>query len=169
MTKRFDRPKLHVQTWCAMDHKDFQQVGNFSYEELFQTMRALGFPYPRAEQLFKRMVFNLVARNCDDHTKNFAFTVDKTGKWDLSPAYDICHAYRPSSIWVSRQSLSINGKREQINRNDLRTIAKQMNIKKPDQLIDEVQGSVYNWKNYAKQVNVGKKLTNAIQSTLLKV
>ena len=169
MTKRFDRPKLHVQTWCAMDHKDFQQVGNFSYEELFQTMRTLGLPYPRAEQLFKRMVFNLVARNCDDHTKNFAFTMDKTGQWDLSPAYDVCHAYRPSSIWVSRQSLSINGKRENINRNDLLTVAKQMNIKKSDQLIDEVQHSVNNWKNYAKQVGVGKKLTDAIQSTLLKM
>ena len=169
MTKRFDRPKLHVQTWCAMDHKDFQQVGNFSYEELFQTMRTLGLPYPRAEQLFKRMVFNLVARNCDDHTKNFAFTMDKNGKWDLSPAYDVCHAYRPSSIWVSRQSLSINGKRENINRNDLLTVAKQMNIKKSDQLIDEVQHSVNNWKNYAKQVGVGKKLTDAIQSTLLKM
>lgn len=172
MTKRFDRlgiEKIHVQTWCALEHKDFQQVGNFSYEELFQTMRGLGLPYPRAEQLFKRMVFNVIARNCDDHTKNFAFIMDKTGAWDLSPAYDVCHAYRPSSIWVSRQSLSINGKREQINRNDLLTLAKQMNIKKPNALINEVQQSVNNWKNYAKQVGVEKKLTDAIQVTLLKL
>ncbi len=173
MTKRFDRlaekEKLHVQTWCAIDHKDFQQVGSFSYEELFQTMRILGLPYPRAEQLFKRMAFNLIARNCDDHTKNFAFTMDKMGRWDLSPAYDVCHAYRPSSIWVSRQSLSINGKRESITRNDLLEVAKQMNIKNPNQLIDEVQHCVNNWKTYAKKVGVGQKLTEAIQATLLKL
>jgi serine/threonine-protein kinase HipA len=158
-----------VQTWCAMDHKDFQQVGHYSYEELFQVMRALGFPYQRAEQLFKRMVFNVIARNCDDHTKNFAFTMDKSGEWDLSPAYDVCHAYRPSSIWVSRQSLSVNGKREQINRNDFLNVAEQMNIKKPNELINKVQQSVANWKKYAKEVGVGRKLTDAIQSTLLKV
>ncbi len=169
MTKRFDRPKLHVQTWCAIDHKDFQQVGDFSYEELFQTMRTLNLSYPRAEQLFKRMAFNVIARNCDDHTKNFAFIMDKSGKWDLSPAYDVCHAYRPSSIWVSRQSLSINGKREQINRNDLLAIAKQMNIKKPNELINEVQESINNWQKYAKQVGVSRKLTAAIQGTLLKL
>ncbi|MEJ5995076.1 type II toxin-antitoxin system HipA family toxin [Pedobacter sp. Du54] len=173
MTKRFDRidgkEKLHVQTWCAMEHKDFQNVGDYSYEELFQTMRALGFPYPRAEQLFRRMVFNVMARNCDDHTKNFAFTMDKSGLWDLSPAYDICHAYRPSSIWVSRQSLSINGKREHFNRKDLLILAEQMNIKKPNQLIEEVQESVNNWKKHAKEADVGKKLTAAIQKTLLKL
>ncbi len=172
MTKRFDRQageKLHVQTWCAMDHKDFQQVGNFSYEELFQTMRTLGLAYPRAEQLYRRMIFNVIARNCDDHTKNFAFTMDKTGLWDLSPAYDICHAYRPSSIWVSKQSLSVNGKREQINRNDLVFLANQMNIKKPNELINEVQDSVKNWKRYAKEVGVEKKLTDAIQATLIDI
>lgn len=173
MTKRFDRihekEKIHAQTWCAIDHKDFQQVGDFSYEELFQTMRILGLPYQRAEQLFKRMVFNVVARNCDDHTKNFAFTMDKSGRWDLSPAYDICHAYRPSSIWVSRQSLSINGKREHINRNDIRILAEQMNIKKPNELIEEVTQSVNNWNKFAKQVEVDKKLTVAIQKTLLKL
>ncbi|RYE57785.1 MAG: type II toxin-antitoxin system HipA family toxin [Sphingobacteriales bacterium] len=173
MTKRFDRiegkEKIHVQTWCALDHKDFQQVGDFSYEELFQTMRALGLPYQRAEQLFRRMVFNIVARNCDDHSKNFAFTMDKNGTWDLSPAYDVCHAYRPSSIWVSRQSLSVNGKRDDINRSDFLGLAEKMNIKKPNQLIEEVQESVTNWKKYAKAAGVGRKLTEAIQKTLLKV
>jgi len=173
MTKRFDRlggkEKLHVQTWCAMDHKDFQQVGDFSYEQLFQTLRTLGLPYPRAEQLFKRMVLNLISRNCDDHTKNFAFTMNKSGEWDLSPAYDVCHAYRPSSIWVSRQSLSINGKREGINRNDLLAVANQMNIKKPNLLIDEIQHTVNNWSTYAQQVGVSEQLHKAIQATLLKI
>ncbi|MCY1523569.1 hypothetical protein D9M68_584730 [compost metagenome] len=171
MTRRFDRlpgkEKLHVQTWCALDHKDFQQIGSFSYEELFQTMRALSLPYPQAEQLFRRMTFNLLARNCDDHTKNFAFTMDKSGTWNLSPAYDICHAYRPGSIWVSRQSLSINGKREQINRSDLLEVARKMNIKRADPLINEIQGVIGQWKRYAKQVGVSSRLSEAIHQTLI--
>jgi len=173
MTRRFDRiengDKLHVQTWCAMSHLDFQNVGAYSYEELFQTMRSLGLPYPQAEQLFRRMAFNVIARNCDDHTKNFAFTMDRKGEWALSPAYDICHAYRPGSIWVSQQSLSVNGKREGINRADLLAVAKQMNIKKADGLIAEVQGVVDNWMKYASDTKVEKELAKAIAATLLKI
>jgi len=173
MTRRFDRiengDKLHVQTWCAMSHLDFQNVGAYSYEELFQTMRSLGLPYPQAEQLFRRMAFNVIARNCDDHTKNFAFTMDKKGEWELSPAYDICHAYRPGSIWVSQQSLSVNGKREGIDRADLMAVAKQMNIKKADGLVTEVQGVVDNWMKYASDTKVEKELSKAIAATLLKV
>lgn len=171
MTRRFDRingkDKLHVQSWCAMAHHDFMQVGTFSYEELFQTMRALGLLYPQAEELYRRMVFNLIARNCDDHTKNFAFTMDQNGTWQLSPAYDVCHAYRPGSIWVSQQSLSINGKREGITNADLLEVARQMNIKKADQIITEVQTVVNNWLIYAEMSKVKEKLANAIKETLL--
>jgi serine/threonine-protein kinase HipA len=173
MTKRFDRigngEKLHVQTWCAMSHLDFQNVGAYSYEELFQTMRLLGLPYPQAEQLFRRMAFNVIARNCDDHTKNFAFTMDKTGEWKLSPAYDVCHAYRPGSIWVSQQSLSVNGKRDGITRADLLNVAKQMNIKKADSIITEVQNVIDDWLKYAMQAGVEDQLRQAIKDTLLKV
>lgn len=101
-----------------MEHLDFNNVGLYSYEQLFQTMRALRLPYTQAEQLFRRMVFNVLARNCDDHTKNFAFIMDEAGQWSLSPAYDVCHAFRPGSIWVSSQSLMLNGKREGIERSD---------------------------------------------------
>ncbi|RZM02437.1 MAG: type II toxin-antitoxin system HipA family toxin, partial [Pedobacter sp.] len=171
MTKRFDRignaEKLHVQTWCAMSHLDFQNVGAYSYEELFQTMRLLGLPYPQAEQLFRRMAFNVIARNCDDHTKNFGFTMDKSGEWRLSPAYDVCHAYRPGSIWVSQQSLSVNGKRDGINRDDLLHVAKQMNIKKADAIIAEVQQVVNNWQSFADETGVEEELQQAIGSTLL--
>ena len=173
MTKRFDRAqsgqKLHVQTWCALSHLDFQNVGVYSYEQLFQTMRLLGLPYPQAEQLFRRMAFNVISRNCDDHTKNFAFTMDKTGEWKLSPAYDICHAYRPGSIWVSQQSLSVNGKRDGISRADLLNVAKQMNIKKADSIVTEVQEVVNNWSKYAKETGVESDLTKAIKGTLLKL
>ncbi|HBL74985.1 MAG: toxin HipA [Bacteroidetes bacterium GWF2_42_66] len=171
MTRRFDRDddgnKIHMQSFCAMRHFDFTMVGYFAYEQLFETMRMLGLPYPEAEQMFSRMVFNVLARNCDDHTKNFAFLMDKTSKWKLSPAFDICHAYRPDSPWVSSQSLTINGKRDNINADDLLSVGKQMNIKKGKQIIARVTESVTNWNNYADEVKVDTKLRDAINKTLL--
>ncbi len=171
MTKRFDRipdqGKLHVQSFCGMQHVDFTEINAYSYEQLFQTMRMLRLSYPEAEQLFRRMVFNVLARNCDDHTKNFAFTMNQSGEWHLSPAYDICHAYRPGSPWVSRQSLSVNGQRDQISTQDLLAVAKSMNIKKPTQIVDEVKTQVSRWEYYAEEQQVPTPLLKAIQSTLL--
>ena len=171
MTKRFDRiegnEKLHLQSFCALRHFDFNNVGYYSYEQLFETMRILGLPFPEAEQLFRRMVFNVVARNCDDHTKNFAFLMDNTGKWKSSPAFDVCHAYRPGSSWVSQQSLTVNGKRQNIKQEDFMAVAKQMNIKKAKSIIEEVKNSVSNWKKYADEVQVQKKLRDVIYQTLL--
>ncbi|HQR93979.1 MAG: toxin HipA [Bacteroidetes bacterium 24-39-8] len=171
MTKRFDRipdqGKLHVQSFCGMQHVDFTEISAYSYEQLFQTMRMLRLSYPEAEQLFRRMVFNVLARNCDDHTKNFAFTMNQSGQWHLSPAYDICHAYRPGSPWVSRQSLSVNGQRDQISHQDLLAVAKSMNIKKPAQIVDEVKTQVSRWEYYAEEQQVPTPLLKAIQSTLL--
>ena len=172
MTKRFDRQpagKVHVQTWCALTHRDFQDINAYSYEELFQTMRSLGLPYPQAEQLFRRMVFNVIARNCDDHTKNFAFTMNKNGQWSLSPAYDICHAYRPGSPWVSRHCLSINGKREDITKEDFRVLAKSMNIKKADVILGQIIAVVGEWSTYADKAAVTPELKAAIQQTLLRL
>lgn len=172
MTKRFDREKgsikHHIQTFCAMQHYDFNEVRSYSYEQLFQTMRMLRLPYPDAEQMFRRMVFNVIARNCDDHTKNFAFRL-KQGEdlWELAPAYDICHAYRPDSIWVSQHALSINGKRIGIKKDDLLTFAKAMNIKKPEKIISEINNKIQNWNSYADQVNVNIKLRDSIKETLL--
>jgi serine/threonine-protein kinase HipA len=171
MTKRFDREKgsikHHIQTFCAMQHYDFNEVRSYSYEQLFQTMRLLRLPYPDAEQMYRRMVFNVIARNCDDHTKNFAFRLKEGGNWELSPAYDICHAYRPDSIWVSQHALSINGKRKGIEKDDLITFAKAMNIKKPTKIISEINTKVQNWNSYADEVNVNKKQRDSIRETLL--
>jgi len=171
MTRRFDRDpdegRIHVQSFCALQHNDFNDVKSYSYEQLFETMRLLGLPYPQAEQLFRRMVFNVISRNCDDHTKNFAFLMDKSGLWKLSPAFDVCHSYRPESTWVSQQSLSVNGKRKGITKDDFLSVAKQMNIKRASAIIDHINNVVRNWKNYAGQVNVSPELTNAIQSTLI--
>lgn len=171
MTKRFDREsnsiKHHIQTFCAMQHFDFNEVGGYSYEQLFQTMRILRLPYPDAEQMYRRMVFNVISRNCDDHTKNFAFRLKEGGNWELAPAYDICHAYRPDSIWVSQHALSINGKRIGIEKDDLISFAKAMNIKKSENIISEINTKVQHWNDYAEEVNVNAKLRDSIKGTLL--
>jgi len=171
MTKRFDRVhgegKIHVQSFCAIAHYDFNEITSYSYEQLFETMRSMLLPYTDAEQLYRRMVFNVMARNCDDHTKNFSFLMDKTGKWKLAPAFDVCHAYRPGSSWVSQHSMSINGKRQNINRDDLLQVAHKMNIKKADTIIDKVHNAVSKWNNFATITNVNKDLIEAIGKTLL--
>ncbi len=127
----------------------------------------LGLPYPQAEQLFRRMVLNVIARNCDDHTKNFAFLMDKTGIWSLSPAFDVCHSYRPGSAWVTQQSLSVNGKRQGITRDDLLSVAKQMNIRKGNNIVNQINAVVNNWPQYAEATSVDSKLRDAISSTLI--
>ena len=173
MTKRFDRlngkDKVHVQSFCALRHYDFMDIDLYSYEDLFETMRLLVLPYPQAEQLFRRMVFNVMARNCDDHTKNFAFTMDQSGEWSLSPAFDVCHAYRPSSTWVSQHCLSVNGKRKHIEREDLLEVAKKMNIKGATELIDQVDQVIGKWNDYADEQKVEPALRKAIGRTLLRL
>lgn len=170
MTKRFDREnnqKHHVQTFCAIRHFDFNDVGSFSYEQLFETMRMLRLPYTDAEQMFRRMAFNIIARNCDDHTKNFSFLLKKGENWKLSPAYDVCHAYRPGSIWVSQHALSLNGKRQNHTKEDLIKFAEKINVKKPKQIIDEINSVVSNWMKYAKKHEVNSQKAKAIQETLV--
>jgi serine/threonine-protein kinase HipA len=170
MTKRFDRShsedKIHVQSFCAIAHYDFNEITSFSYEQLFETMRSLFLPYTAAEQLYRRMVFNVLAKNCDDHTKNFSFIMDQSGKWALAPAYDICYAYRPGSTWVSQHTLSINGKRQHITQHDLLEVARKMNIKKPNTIIDEVQHALIQWQTFAAQTKVNKDLAAFIGKQL---
>ncbi len=171
MTKRFDREgsdiKHHVQTFCALKHFDYNLVNSFSYEQLFQCMRELRLTYADAEQMFRRMVFNVIARNCDDHTKNFAFLMKQDGKWQMAPAYDLCHAFRPGSEWVSQHALSINGKRTGITKADLMVIGKSIRCKKSAHIIDEINDVVKQWKNFANEVNVKPDLRDEISKTLL--
>jgi serine/threonine-protein kinase HipA len=108
----------------------------------------------------------VMGRNCDDHAKNFAFTMDKTGQWALAPAFDVCHAYRPGSDWVSQHALSINGKRTNIQKSDLLSVAHQMNVKKAKSIIPEIAEVISNWDKYAEKVGVEKKLQAAIGKTL---
>lgn len=170
MTKRFDRigsQKLHLQTLCAVAHFDYNDPTLYSYEQAFQTMRSLMLPYTDAEQLYRRMVFNVVARNQDDHTKNFSFLMDETGRWRLAPAYDIAYAFDPANRWLAVHQLSVNGKRADINRQDLLTVAHNMNIKKPADIIDEVVGAVAAWPEFAKEAIVSRNRIAAIAKTHL--
>lgn len=173
MTKRYDREggniRHHVQTWCGMSHYDFNDMNSYSYEQLFQTMRALGLDYQEAEQMFRRMVFNVLARNCDDHTKNFSFRLKQDEQWTLAPAYDICHAYDPKSIWVSQHALSINGKRKNQTLNDFLVVGNSMSIKKAKSIVKEINEKVQNWKAYADEVFVDPKKCDAIAQTHIKI
>ncbi len=153
MTRRFDRQngeKIHMQTLCGLAHYDFRQLRMYSYEQAFQVMRRLRLPYSDAEEFFRRMVFNVVARNQDDHTKNISFLMDKTGTWHLSPAYDMSWAYNPSGEWTSVHQMSINNKWDDITREDLLKVAYEMNIKKASKIIDQVVDAVAQWSSLAK-------------------
>lgn len=170
MTKRFDRignEKLHMQTLCALAHFDYNYSSAYSYEQAFQIMRELKLPYSEMEQLLRRMIFNIVSRNQDDHTKNISFLMDKNGAWSLSPAYDITYAYDPSNKWMKAHQMSVNGKRTEINRNDILQLAKNMNLKKAKNIIDEVIESVSKWNQFAKKAELPNSQIKGIGKTLL--
>lgn len=169
MTKRFDREgntKHHIQTLCAIQHFKYTELFAYSYEQVFQTMRSLRLTYPEAEQMFRRMVFNVLATNFDDHTKNFSFRLKKGERWELSPAYDICFSYDPTNIWVNQQTLSINGKRSGILKEDFMTIAKSNNIKKGEAIIDEINNTVCKWEYFAGKAVIDEKHFKYIQNNL---
>jgi serine/threonine-protein kinase HipA len=149
MTRRFDRinknEKLHTQTLCGLAHYDYKMLHAYSYEQVFQVMRLLHLSYIQAEQMFRRMVFNVIARNQDDHTKNISFLMNKSGTWKLSPAYDVSWAYNPAGEWTSRHQMSINNKWDEITRADLLKVAINMHIKQANECIDEICEAVSAW------------------------
>lgn len=151
-----------MQSLCAIAYFDFNDPGVYSYEQAFQIMRELRLPYSDTEQQFRRMVFNVVARNQGDHTKNITFLMDKNGKWRLSPAYDVIYAYNPAGEWTSRHQMSINGKRDNFFKEDLISVGKEMNIKSGDRIIDEIVEVVSGWPNCAKDAGVGASQIKSI-------
>lgn len=167
MTRRFDRPggkeKLHVQSLCGMAHFDFNARGAYSYEQAFQVMRELRLPYADAEQQYRRMVFNVMARNQDDHTKNIAFIMDKAGQWRLSPAFDVTYSHNPRGFWTHQHQMSLHGKRDHFELKDLLQVAGEMNIKTGGQIIEHVQDAVSQWPRYAKEAQVEAKQWQEIQ------
>ena len=170
MTKRFDSEntkKIHMQTLCAIAHFDYNDPTSYSYEQAFQTMRQLKLPYIEMEELYRRMVFNVIARNQDDHTKNISFLMDENGKWKLSQAYDMTYDLDPKSKWMHAHQMSINGKRENITRSDLQQIAKTMNIKKPVEIIEQVKESLSKWGKLANESEITPEQAKAIKQTFL--
>ncbi len=170
LTKRFDRvngEKVHMQTLCGIAHFDYRLLRTYSYELAFNVMRALRLTYKEAQEMFRRIVFNVVIRNQDDHTKNISFLMDKNGKWRLSPAYDMGYAFNPDGEWTSMHQMSVNGKFNNINRDDLMECAAKNSIKNAAQIIDEVCNAASKWPDIAKECAVPQKMTEAVKQNFL--
>jgi serine/threonine-protein kinase HipA len=170
LTKRFDRrnrKKVHMQTLCGMAHFDYRLHRAYSYEQAFNVMRALRLPYSAAKEMFRRMVFNVVVRNQDDHTKNISFLMEEDGVWRLSPAYDMGYAYNPNGGWTATHQMSINDKFDDITRHDLLEFALQNNIKDAETVIDEVIEKTSLWPKMAQECDVPSKIIESIASNML--
>ena len=160
MSRRFDRlaggEKLHMQSLGALAHFDFNLAGAYSYEQALQVMRALDLPMASIEQQFRRMTFNIVARNQDDHVKNIAFLMDKQGRWSLSPAFDVTYSYNPEGLWTATHQMSMNGKRDDFTLEDFRTCAKFASMKRgrAEAILDDVIAAVKRWPEFAEQAKV---------------
>lgn len=153
MTRRFDRQngaKQHIQTLCAMQHLDFKQRSTHDYNQYFQAIRALRLPESALEEGFRRMVFNVLAANCDDHTKNLSFLMDESGQWRLSPAYDVTHAYNPKGEWTYQHLMSVNGKFQGITRADLEAVGDRFLIPGYRRIITTVVEAVRRWPGFAE-------------------
>lgn len=165
LTKRFDRKdgkKVHMQTLCGIAHYDFRALRAYSYEQAFNVMRALHLPYSAAEEMFRRMVFNVVVRNQDDHTKNISFLMNEDGVWHLSPAYDMGYAYNPNGGWTQMHQMSINNKFDNIDRQDLLTFASKNNIRHANDIIENTCETALQWPTIARDCGVPQQIIDAI-------
>lgn len=167
LTKRFDRDengeKLHIHSLCGLLGLDYHQVGNYSYEHYFMAARKLGLGQDAMEEVFRRMVFNVLVHNCDDHTKNFSFMMDQEGKWLLSPAFDLCYSYDNSNEWVNGHNMRVNGKRTEITYDDLMEVGKKFNIKKRKTIFENIKMVVDQFTEYAHKNNVKQTLIDEVE------
>jgi len=172
MTRRFDRlsdgGKLHMQSLAALAHFDFNSASAHSYEQAFDGIKRLGLSMRAREQQFRRMIFNVVARNQDDHVKNIAFLMDKAGAWSLSPAFDVAYAYNPTGLWTNRHQMTINGKTDDFTREDFEAVAHVAGLKRgrPEAILTEVMDTVKEWPRYAKTAGVLGSQRDKITRTL---
>ena len=172
MTRRFDRfaggEKLHMQSLSALAHYDFNMAGAYSYEQALLVMRQLQLPMQAIEQQFRRMAFNIVARNQDDHVKNIAFLMNKAGEWSLSPAFDMTYSFNPSGAWTASHQMTMNGKRDNFTLDDFNACAKKASMKRGRavKIVSEVQATVSKWKSFAEQAGLPDGVRQKIQRTL---
>ena len=168
MTRRFDRPgggaKLHMQSLGGLRHFDFNQAGAYSYEQAMITLRELGLSMDAVEQQFRRMAFNLVARNQDDHVKNIAYLMDRGGNWRLAPAFDVTYAYNPNRRWTARHQMSVNGRRDDFVPDDLLSCADSVSMRRSRarEIVAEVTAAVARWPRYAADAEVPADRAEAI-------
>lgn len=169
MTRRFDREadesstiKHHVQTLCAMDHLDYKQRATHAYGQLFMTIARLNLGDEAIRQAFRRMAFNVMAKNCDDHTKNFAFRLKQGESWELAPAYDVTHAYNPHGEWTYQHLMSVNGKFSGITRADLLVEAERFGVRRAQDLLSDVRAALDNWQEFAVEAGLNSATANDI-------
>jgi serine/threonine-protein kinase HipA len=169
MTRRFDRSdaadKIHMQSLCGLGHYDFRQPGRFGYETAMSVCQRLHMGQRMVAQLYRRMVFNAVARNHDDHTRNICFLMDHDGSWRLAPAFDVIWSYNPQGEWTSRHQMSINGKLEDFQKEDLIDVARRFHIKKPADILAQVGAAVRRWPVFAEEAGVEPERIKKIAAT----
>jgi serine/threonine-protein kinase HipA len=160
MTRRFDRlpggGKLHMQSLGALAHFDYNVPGAYSYEQALLTIRRLGLPVESVEELFRRMAFNIVARNQDDHVKNIAFLMDRDGRWALAPAFDVIYSYNPDGAWTATHQMTMNGAREGFTMADFRACGRTALLTRgrADAIVDQILGAAARWPEFADQAEV---------------
>ena len=169
MTRRFDREvvegatvKHHLQTLCAMDQLDFRQRATHSYSQLFMAIARLKLGDAATGQAFRRMAFNGMARNCDDHTKNFSFRLKQGGMWELAPAYDLIHAYNPKGAWTYQHLMSVNGKFDGIAREDLLVEADRFGVRRPLDMLADVRTALASWAEFAAEAGLSAKTADRV-------
>ncbi len=169
MTRRFDRlddgSKLHMQSLGGLAHLDYNEAGAHAYEQAFLTIRQLGLPMAATEEQFRRMLFNVVARNQDDHVKNIAFLMDKTGQWQLAPAFDVTYSYNPSGRWTGTHQMTINGKRDGFVLSDIRAAGRSAGLKqgRAAALLEEVTDAVKRWPAFAARADLPRDTVKKIR------
>jgi serine/threonine-protein kinase HipA len=172
MTRRFDRlaggEKLHMLSLCGLAHYDYNRAGAYSYEQTLLAIKRLGLPMQAVEEMFRRMAFNIIARNQDDHVKNIAFLMDKSGRWSLAPAFDVIYSYNPVGTWTASHQMTMNGKRNSFIMDDFRACARAGSMKRgrAEAIVGEVRQTVSRWRHYAEEVGVPATWREQIQSTL---
>jgi serine/threonine-protein kinase HipA len=169
MTRRFDRDvaigrtiKHHTQTFCALNHLDYKQRGTHSYSQLFMAVSELKLGDEAIGQTFRRMTFNVMSRNCDDHTKNFSFLLKEGQPWQLAPAYDVTHAHNPRGKWPFQHLMSVNGKFDDIARADLLAEADRFGVRRPNDLIADIRAALENWSTHAKEAGLNQATSDKV-------
>lgn len=157
MTRRFDRDgnaKHHLQTLCGLAHLDYRQRATHDASQFLQVVDRLRLGYPAREEAFRRIAFNVMAANCDDHTKNVSFLLREGGAWELAPAYDVTFAFNPQGEWTYQHLMSVNGEFAAITRDDLLVVADRFGIGTAPQVLAQVAEAVAAWPEFAAQAAV---------------